>query len=184
MKRLLLRSQVGPRRQGGLPLEIAVHALVPRVLLRLARFDELGDDTERDPPDGKLGESGDRIRSEGMAVVGPEALGEAELPEEVAEALQGGRQVETQHAAAFEQESGVAVLHGEGEAQMPVPGPEFAFEIRRPGDIGLLRVEGRCTRVCASPPRRAACGEMIRTRSQFMSSAVPRRRSPSQMLEC
>lgn len=151
----LLGSQVGPRRQGGLPLEIAVHALVPRVLLRLPRFDELGDNAERDPPDRELGEPGDRIRGEGVAVVGPDAPGEAELPEEVAEALQGGLQVEPQHAAAFEQESGVAVLHGEREAQMPVPGAEFAFEIRRPGGVGLLRVEGRRTRVGAAPPRRA-----------------------------
>lgn len=70
----LLSTEVRPWRRSGPLLERSVHAFMAAVLLRLTRFDELGSDAERDPPDRELGESCDGRGSEGMAVVRPDAL--------------------------------------------------------------------------------------------------------------
>lgn len=94
-----------------------MHAFVPAILLRLAGFDELGQDADRDPADRELREPGDGARGKGVAVVGADPLRQTVLLEEPAEAAQSSLEIEAQHSLAGEQEAGVAVLHSEGEAE-------------------------------------------------------------------
>ena len=82
----LLSGSVPRGRDGGLRLEVPMHALVSSVLVGRSRLDEFGQDAERDPPDRELGESGERVwRGEGHTVVGSDALGEPELLEDTCE---------------------------------------------------------------------------------------------------
>jgi hypothetical protein len=131
----------------GVLLEVSVHAFVPGVLLGLTGLDELGSDAEPDPPDGELGEASEGGGGEGMTVVGADALGEAELAEEVAEAANGGLKIEAEHAAALEEEAGVAVLNGERKAEATVAGAKLALEVGAPGGVGLLGKGERRIRV-------------------------------------
>jgi len=66
-------------------VEGAMEAFVAAVLLGARGFDELRLDAQLDPPDGELREPGDRGARERISVVGPDALGEPVLSEEVAE---------------------------------------------------------------------------------------------------
>src|SRR5688572_13997531 len=113
--------------------------LVPTILLGTTRFDQLGPDAELDPPDGELGEARDRGARKRIAVVGADPLRQAVLAEEVAETPDRGCEIEKQHAAAVEQEAGVAVLDRERIAEIAVAGPELALEVGRPGRVGLVR---------------------------------------------
>jgi len=127
-----------------------MHAFMAPVLVRFAGFDELGPDAERDPPDGELREAGDGAGREGGPVVGADTLRQTVLLEEPAEAAHRELEVETQHPLAGEQEAGVSVLHGEREAELTVPGPKLALEVRGPGAVGPRRNgEGRAGVVTA-----------------------------------
>ena len=55
------------------------------VLLRRSGLDEIGQDTELDPPNGEPRETAERHGSEGRAVVGADAFREPELAEETSE---------------------------------------------------------------------------------------------------
>jgi hypothetical protein len=147
----LLGAEVGARRPSRFALEVAVHALVARVLLRFAGLDEFGCNAEGDPPDGELGEAAPRSGSEGNAIVGADALRQTELTEEMPETAQGYLKIKAQHAAAFEQEARVAVLHGEGKAELSVASPEFAFEVSGPGAVRPVWERERRTRMGLSP---------------------------------
>ena len=70
------------RRKRGALLESPVHAFMTPVLVGLSGLDALGEDPERDPLGGELGEAGDRGRSEGMSVVATNPTGKADGPEE------------------------------------------------------------------------------------------------------
>jgi len=74
-----------------------------------------------------------------MAVVGPNALGEAELTKEVTEPTQRGLEVEAEHPAALEQEAGVAILDRERKAELAVLGSELALEVGCPSGIGFWK---------------------------------------------
>ena len=52
----LLSRQIGSRGTRRLSLQGAMHALVSTVLLGFARLDELGQDSEPDPPGRQLGQ--------------------------------------------------------------------------------------------------------------------------------
>jgi hypothetical protein len=127
-----------------------MHAFVSGVLLGLARLDELRGDAEFDPPDRELGEATDGGRGEGVAVVGSDALREAEVAEEVTKTAEGGIEIEAEHAAALMKEAGVPVLDGEGKAEMTVQGAELTLEVGSPGSVGLLEEGERTAGVSAS----------------------------------
>ena len=92
----LLSTKMGARGRGGLFLEGPVHAFVPAILLGLSWLNELWDDAEGDPPDGELREPCDGGGGEGVAVVGSDALGQAELVEEAAEATDRGLKIKAE----------------------------------------------------------------------------------------
>jgi hypothetical protein len=158
---VLLGTEVRTRGEGGLLLEIAMHAFVPGVLLGLAGLDELWGDAELDPPDGELREATDGGRGEGVAVVGSDTLGETKLAKEVTEAAEGGVEIETEHAAALVKEAGVAVLDGEGKAEVTVAGAELTLEVGGPGPVGLLEEGERAAGVSASAARLGVIDEPV-----------------------
>ena len=53
----LLSGSVAGGRDGGLSLEVFVHAFVATILLGRCGLDEIGQDAELDPPDGEPGEA-------------------------------------------------------------------------------------------------------------------------------
>jgi hypothetical protein len=138
----LLRTEIGAGRCGGLFLEGSMHALVPAVLVGTRGLDELGEDTEGDPPDGELGEPSDGDGGERVAVVSSDTLRKTELLEETAKAADCGLEIEAEHAVAVEEEPGVAILNGEGKAEVAVLGAELALEVGGPGGVGF-REDGK-----------------------------------------
>lgn len=70
---MLLRATGSSGRPGGFCLERAMHPLVPAVLLRLARLDQLGKDAKSHPPSREAGQPRKRLCCEGHAVVGTDA---------------------------------------------------------------------------------------------------------------
>jgi hypothetical protein len=126
----------GPMRgKGGALLQGPVHAFMTAILVRHSGLDALGEDPQRDPPDGKLGEAGDRGRSEGVSVVAPDPTGKAEGLEEIPETAHGGLKIKAEHAPAREEETGVTVLSSERIAQLPVAGSKLTLEVRGPGGV-------------------------------------------------
>jgi hypothetical protein len=86
---VLLGREAAGGRDGGIPLEGSMHAFVDGVLLGAARLDELGVDAELDEPDGEGGETSQGAGGEGDAVVGADAVGQAEPLEQAGEVLLG-----------------------------------------------------------------------------------------------
>jgi len=148
----LLGAEVRAGWRGGALLEGSMHALVAAVLVRLSGLDELGGDAEGDPPHGELGEASDGGGGEGMAVVGADPLGEAQLPEQMFEAPDGGLEIEPEHASAVQEEAGVAVLDREREAEAAVSGPELTFEVGAPGGVGFVHGPHGWPRMGAAAP--------------------------------
>ena len=75
IKASLLGRQGPTRGTCGLGLERAMHALVPTILFRMRRLDELGLNAEPDPPDRERGEATEGTGSKGRAVIGADPLG-------------------------------------------------------------------------------------------------------------
>src|SRR5437667_6700036 len=72
----LLAAQVRPGGPSRLVLEGAMEALMPSVLLGVARLDQLGRDTEPDPPHGERRAPPDRRAGDRSAAVAADDLGE------------------------------------------------------------------------------------------------------------
>ena len=126
----------GPmRRKDGALLQGPVHAFMRAILVRLSELDALGEDPQRDPPDGELGEAGDRGRSEGVSAVATDPTGKPEGLEEIPETAHGGLKIKAEHAPAREEETGVTVLSSERIAQLPVAGSKLTLEVRGPGGV-------------------------------------------------
>jgi hypothetical protein len=68
-----------PRRTRGFLLQRSVHALMNPVLLRMTWLDELGVDTELDPPHQRIRETGQCVGCERGSVVGSDSLRQATL---------------------------------------------------------------------------------------------------------
>ena len=134
----LLSAQVVLWWRGGFCVQNTVHSFMAAVLLGLAWLDELGDDTQANPPGRELRETGDGVAGEGVPVVGADALGQTVLAEEVTELPDGLLEVQAQHSVALEQEASVAVLDGKRVAEFAVQIAELSLEIGRPGRIGLF----------------------------------------------
>lgn len=75
----LLGSVIGGRWPRGFGFEGSVHTLVTAILLRFAGFDEFGVDTESDPPSGQTRESSEGMGGKRYAVIGTDAVRQAEL---------------------------------------------------------------------------------------------------------
>ena len=100
-----------------------MHALVAAVLLRVSWLDALDGDAESEPPDGELGEVEEGIRAgERDAVVGPDGLREAALPEELLEGRDG--EVFSGGVEGFAEQEEARGMVGDGErvAVLPVAG--------------------------------------------------------------
>src|SRR5438093_2487001 len=72
----LLADEVRPGGASRLVLEGAMEALMPSVLLGVARLDQLGRDTETDPPHREPRDPPDRLAGERRAVVAADDRGE------------------------------------------------------------------------------------------------------------
>lgn len=72
---VLLFLFVGCGRPNGLRLQGSMHPLVASVLLRMRRLDQLGEDPQANPPDGKPREAPDGGGREWRSVVGADDLG-------------------------------------------------------------------------------------------------------------
>jgi hypothetical protein len=134
----LLGAAVSCRRDGGLGLEILVHAFVATVLLGLTGFDEIGQDAELDPPDGEARETAQGHGGEGRAVISANALWETELTEGPGEDGTGSEVGGSGEPLAGEEEATEAVLDGERIAVDAVEGLELALEVGGPDGVGSV----------------------------------------------
>src|SRR5439155_9153946 len=71
----LLADEIRPGGASRLVLEGAMEALMPSVLLRVARLDQLGRDTEPDPPHREPRDPPDRLAGERRTVVAADDRG-------------------------------------------------------------------------------------------------------------
>ena len=143
----LLGSAIGGGRDGGLGLEVLVHALVAGVLLRGAGLDEVGQDAKLDEPDGELREAAQGHGSEGCAVVGAKSLGQAVFLEQALQDETGVTMRGTEKSLAGEEGAAEAVLDGEGVAVDAVEGLELTLEVRGPDGVGSIEGSGGSTGV-------------------------------------
>jgi hypothetical protein len=78
----LLLQEVGARGLGGFQLQYQVHALMPAILLRIARLDPLNANAKPERPHRELREiERGTERGVGNAIIGPDGGGQAILPE-------------------------------------------------------------------------------------------------------
>ena len=138
----LLSGEAPRRRARGLGLQGAMHAFMAAILLRLARFDQLGQNAQADPPGGEARESGQRVGGKGHAIVGADALGEPELVKQPREHRFGLVYRGRVQRLAAQQIAAEAIGDGQGIAVPAVAGFELAFEVGAPGVIGREDLRG------------------------------------------
>jgi hypothetical protein len=109
-----------------------VHAFVSSVLLRSSWLDELGEDSQTNPPDGESTQTPDGGRRERCPVVGPNYFWKSEATEELREYWLGKNVLGGQQGFAFEKKATAAVRHRQGIAVDPVPGLEFTLVVCAP----------------------------------------------------
>ncbi len=132
----LLGTSVSGWRAGGFGLQRAMHPLVATVLLWLARLDQFREDAEPDPPGRQAGQARQRDGGKRQAVVGADALGQAEFAED---ALKDGLSVGhsgRQQPLAGQQVAREAIGDGQRVTIDAVFGFELAFEVGAPDLIG------------------------------------------------
>src|SRR6266404_1850607 len=149
----LLLGQARRRRTRCLGLERAMHALMPAVLLRLARINPLQPDAELDPvrrqPRQPASAVGERERA---AVVGADGVRQAEFAESLVDRGQH-RLDRLRHDAAFDQESAEAVAQRQRIAALAVGRTEPALEVDAPKIVGrAYRQEWLPHRMPGPPP--------------------------------
>lgn len=133
---VLLSLLVRCGRPKGLRLQGSMHPLVAAVLLRMSRLDQLGEDPQANPPDGKPREAPDGGGREWRSVVGADDLGEPVLPEEALEGRLGELVGRRQKRADVEQVAGEAVRDGQRIAIEAVSGLEVALVVGGPDLVG------------------------------------------------
>jgi hypothetical protein len=137
----LLSPHGGCGRSCGTLFEGFVHPLMPAVLLGAPRFDQLGINTEADPPDRQFGEPAQGSGGKGCTVVGTDDVGQSILLECAAKHCPGVLVAGADKCLTAEEEAAVAVRYGEGIAILPVSCFKLTFEVGGPEGIG--RVHGR-----------------------------------------
>ncbi len=119
------------RRGRGLRLQRAMHALMPAVLLRRGRMDEVRRDAELHPPNRQLGEAASAPRTERRAIVAADRQRQAVLAESPlktrANALDGGGD-----NPQFDQKAAVTVGYRQRIDPPLVAGAEPALEVCAP----------------------------------------------------
>jgi hypothetical protein len=152
----LLGSVIGGRRSGGRGLERPMHALMPRILFRVARLDELGVNAAPEQPDTELGEPGEGAARKGRPLVGADALRQSALPEKPGEhgAHQDLRGLEERLTA--EEVAAVVVGHRERVAVATIAGAKVPLEVDRPEGIGRGGDRGRAAGMGERPAAAAA----------------------------
>jgi len=95
----------------------------------------------------------DAAGGKGDAVVGADGVWEAKELEGAFEDGEGAVGFDVRQASTGEEETGVLIGDGEGEAPLAIPGVELAFEIGGPQVVGFLGVgrDGAGMLVGASP---------------------------------
>jgi hypothetical protein len=149
----LLLQEIGASRLGGLQLQRQMHALMPAILLRVARLDALDVDTEPEPPDGEPRQIEQSVgASERHSVVGSDRLGQAELLED---AIENGEGVD--FLGRVQRFAGQTIAAGEvGDRQRVaialIGKHELAFVIGAPQVVGQPRIEECCSFSPVAPP--------------------------------
>jgi hypothetical protein len=115
-----------------------MHALMGTIFLGRSGSDALVLDAQSHPPDIELGEAVDTAGGEGDSVVGADGVGEAKMAEGALEDGEGTAGFDIWQAATGQEETGVLIGDGEGEAPVTVTGVELAFEVSGPQVVGLL----------------------------------------------
>lgn len=108
------------------------------VLLRPPRLDPVRRDAELDPPHREPGEPADRLRRERRPVVDADGPRQPVLSEEAVEGPERAVLLHGLMPVAAEDEPGVRVADGKGEAVGAVAGLELPFVIGRPDVAGRV----------------------------------------------
>jgi hypothetical protein len=144
---LLLGAQGCAGRSGGVGLQGTRHALVAAVLVGFARVDELRHDAQAEPPGGALGAPAQGVGGKGHAIVGAEALGQAECFEHAHNDRLGLLHTGGGEGLAPKQEAAVAIGDGPWIAIAAVPSLELPFEVGAPHSVGCANVAGGVARM-------------------------------------
>src|SRR5438094_912970 len=115
----LLAAQVRPGGPSRLVLEGAMEALMPSVLLGVARLDQLGRDTEPDPPHREPRDPPDRLAGERRTVVAADDRGEPVFAEGPFQSSADAIVVGTREALADQEIPAEAVHDRQWVALMP-----------------------------------------------------------------
>ena len=131
-----------------------MHPLLPPVLLRARRLDELGEDPEPDPPDRERRESAQGTGGEGDAVIRPDELTGSPYSRNKrsktgwVRPCAGCRELDV----TAEEEAAVAIDDGQRIAVDPIAGAELAFEVGGPDFIGRGHGRRRTPGMCRGWP--------------------------------
>ena len=147
----LLPLRAVRRRLGHRVLQRLVHPLVPAVLLWLARLDELGKDSQLDPPHRQLAQPAQRRRSERHPVVAADPAGQAVLLEDPGQHRLGRLQQRARQPLAAQQVAAVVVRHRQRVAVLPVAQPELALVVHAPAVVGPSHEHAGSPRVSHRP---------------------------------
>src|SRR5262245_577097 len=128
----LLTDDRGRGRSGGFLFESLMHPFVASVLRWPARLNELGEDTQPNPPDRQPTQSSDGGCCEGSAVVGANDSRQAELLKQPREGWLGPFMARGIQTFASEQISTEAIRHRQGVAVDSIAGLELALEVGAP----------------------------------------------------
>src|SRR5947207_14760367 len=116
----LLADEVRPGGASRLVLEGAMEALMPSVLLGVARLDQLGRDTETDPPHREPRDPPDRLAGERRAVVAADDRGEPAFTESTFQSSAAPIVVGTGAALGDQEVTAAASHHRQGGAVDPI----------------------------------------------------------------
>lgn len=128
----LLGLERAAGRARGLGLERAMHPFMASVLIRGRRFDQLGEDTEPNPPDRQRGEAAEGGGGKRHAVVGPDDVRRAVLLKQPEEDRARQEDPGREQALTRQQVPAAPIDDRQGIAVDAIAGFEVAFEVGGP----------------------------------------------------
>jgi hypothetical protein len=143
---LLLSAAVGRWGPCGCGVQRPVQAVMTAMLLRCARLEAFREDPESDPPGRALRPSGQGMGRDRAPMIGAETAGQAELVTQAGEDRCGLVHGGGVAGLAGQQETTVAIGHGEGRAGAAVARVDVAFNVSGPELMGRAHVGGRFAR--------------------------------------
>ena len=144
IKAVLLRTAGVTGWSRTVAFERAMHAFVPADLLGRRGLDEIGEDTEADPPDGECGEAPEGLRRKRDAIVGADTYRQVIFLKGAQKDGSTLRNLRVRQRATAEQEAVVAVRDRQRITEGAIAETELAFEVGRPDRIWCM--PGRRTR--------------------------------------